>query len=48
MSNSPVENRSIQLHKFFLIRLQIQLIKEISNIIHLELPRVFDLALLKK
>lgn len=48
MSNSLVENRSIQLHKFFLIPLQIQLIKEISNVIHLELPRVFDLALLKK
>jgi len=48
MSDGLVENRFIKLHKFFLIWLQIQLIKEISNIIHLEFRRVFDLALLKK
>lgn len=48
MSNIRVENRFIKLLTFFLIRLQIQLIKEISNIICLEFHRVFDLALLKK
>lgn len=48
MSDSLVENRFIKLHKFFSIWLQIQLIKEISNIIHLEFHRVFDVALPKK
>lgn len=48
MSNSLAENRFIKLNKIFLIWLQIQLIKEISNKIHLEFHRVFDLALLKK
>lgn len=48
MSNSLAEKRFIKLHTFFLIWLQIQLIKEISSIIHLVFHRVFDLALLKK
>lgn len=47
MTKSLAENRSIKLHKFFLIRFQIQLIKEISNIItFIEFHGAFDLALL--
>lgn len=48
MSNSPAENRSVKLHNFFLMWLQIWLIKEISNIIHLEFHEAFDSALLNK
>lgn len=48
MSNSLVENRFLKLHKLVLIQLQIQWIKEISNIMHLGFHRVFDLAFLKK